>query len=132
MVTKLERIGSCLLGLIVLIGLVGCPYHKQHPPFLRNTAEDPAHLVISYDSDSPISKGVLAPKSNAGHADKGLKIASLRAEFEDGLVVELLEPDMALQRANAGYPDPEVWLISRDGIEIGDIETWRNVQSKAQ
>lgn len=131
MVPVMKGISAGFLG-IVSLGLSGCPYDKQYPPYLRNEADRPATLVIEYVDDVPTAHGPLAPHSNAGHADKGLVISALSAEYDNERRFELLENDLTRMRNEAGHPDVEVWILSEEGVELADKEEWERIRAKSR
>ncbi len=130
MVTVMRKITAVLLSLAVL-GLSGCAYDKQHPPYLRNEADIPAFVVIEYIGNDPAASGPLAPNSNAGHAEKGLVISALSVEYDSGRRFNLLKSDLVRIRAAAGHPDIEVWLLSDEGIELAGDDEWERIRTKS-
>jgi hypothetical protein len=116
-------------ALIILCScLVGCD--SAYPPVIVNAYAQPIEISVSFTGGIPPETGIrLASMTEFVQRRKGLKIEEITVKEQSGKLHFYRSADFEGARSER-KPNFEVWILSANGLKLGDKEDLRKLMAE--
>ncbi len=120
--------GFCLL-ILVAVMVTGC--FTPHQPYFHNDEGEFVEIKIEHE-DGYVVRGEIGPKSNLASAHPVDSVTSIKISYNEGQEISLDREDIVSIREKEGFPEFEVWILSKEGIRLGSKKDWKRILEERQ
>lgn len=121
----IKRPIASLLVTICFLFLSGC--FNPHLPYFHNSSSEAVTVIIEH-TNGYVVEGLMNPNSNMASSHEVQPVSRIEITYDSGEHFVLGYEEIELYRDRFGDPKFEVWFFSKEGIEIGTENDWKEKQ----